>query len=98
MNTQWTWPPSRAVTLYHWSWFEPGTGVVSGWSQHSQADEVGYIHFGEEAWADARSLAVPAAGYPVIHVQIFNAMQKLPIELREETGVPLAWIRALLDG
>lgn len=93
----WTWPPDRALTIYHWSWFDPAAGdVVAGWSQRGETNDRDYIHLEAERGQDPRTVQVYKEGYPSVEPHTFSAMYPLPSELRLDDGRPLPWIIALI--
>jgi hypothetical protein len=94
---RWSWPAGRAITLYHWSWFDPAVGdVIVGWSQRGELDERSYVHLEAENPQQARSLEVDPDLDPIVKAQTFSGFSRLPGELRDDEGTPLPWIRALL--
>lgn len=96
---RWTWPASRAIVLYHWSWFDTKAGgVVAGWSRQSEVDAAGYVHFEEESDrpAETRQIDPESRDFTFAEPHTFTGLTPLPSELRGADGAPLPWIRALL--
>jgi len=94
----WAWHAGRALVLYHWSWFDPAIGdVVVGWSQRNTLDDHSFVHLEAENPQQARSIAVDLDLDPIVEAHTFTVFTRLPGELRDPSGQPLPWIRALLD-
>jgi hypothetical protein len=102
----WQWPEGAAVMIHHWTWADGVDddgmpNLISGWSQTSAPDERNYVHLEAEYAGDellaAQTLWVDPDGLPARKAYTFRAAAGLPPELLDPDGLPVAWLRELLD-
>lgn len=96
--TPWTWPAGLSIDLFHWSWAAGRPDrLIHGWSLAGEVDQAGAVRLEAERGKFANRYQVDQAGFPTTQRHTFASAAELPLELQDDDGQPISWLRRLID-
>jgi hypothetical protein len=96
--TLWTWPAGITVELFYWSWTDRRPDRrIRGWSLADEVGATGAVRLEAERHRSAALRWVDPKGNPTVQHHTFASAAELPLELCDDDGQPLAWLRLLIS-